>query len=70
VVKQQRGTQLQGENMGLHVIYSPEDVEKAKKYITDHNRVVQRPQFLNNFRLKNSKMRSILQDLFDNQPGY
>ncbi|MDR0722655.1 MAG: methyl-accepting chemotaxis protein [Treponema sp.] len=34
------------------------------------NRVVQKPQFLNNFRLKNSKMRSILQDLFDNQPGY
>jgi transposase-like protein len=34
------------------------------------NRVVQKPQFLNNFRLKNSKMRGILQDLFDNQPGY
>jgi hypothetical protein len=34
------------------------------------NRVVQKPQFLNNFRLKNSKMQSILQDLFDNQPGY
>jgi hypothetical protein len=33
-------------------------------------RVVQKPQFLNNFRLKNSKMQSILQDLFDNQPGY
>jgi hypothetical protein len=35
-----------------------------------YTRVVQKPQFLNNFRLKNSKMRSILQDLFDNQPGY
>jgi hypothetical protein len=34
------------------------------------NRVVQKPQFLNNFRLKNSKMQHILQDLFDNQPGY
>jgi hypothetical protein len=49
---------------------------KHSKYAMLYNRVVQKPQFRNNFRLKNSKMRSILQDLqanrrlADTQPGY
>jgi hypothetical protein len=43
---------------------------ELSKATISNNRVVQKLQFLNNNHLKNGKMRSILQDLFNNQPGY